>query len=202
MASMEFGTEPPMTSKQNHNPNPSKVMYVTTTSSVTQRTRFLRVTRKSSIQLKTILWFLKRAPLVQTSSQAPAGPATAPTEAPTLVDLPFSTRSKANHVNMEEAEATKVVATARAATPSVTDKAEPPLNPNQPNQRRQPPKMTKGTLAGPTSFSTCLRGPRIPPATRPDTPELMWTTVPPAKSKAPISPIQPPGPQTQWQRGA
>ena len=129
-------------------------------------------------------------------------PATTPTQAPTLVTLPFKTRSKTNQVSMEEAEATKVVATARAATPSVVDKAEPPLNPNQPNQRRQPPKITKGTLAGPTSFSTCLRGPRIAPATKPDTPELMWTTVPPAKSRAPISAIQPPAPQTQWHKGA
>eukprot|EP00438_Fugacium_kawagutii_P031679 Skav232908 [mRNA] locus=scaffold1477:508993:509643:+ [translate_table: standard] len=126
-------------------------------------------------------------------------PATAPTDAPTLLALPFRTRSMASHVNMADAAATKVVA---AATPSVVDKAEPPLNPNQPNQRRQPPKITKGALAGPRSFSTCLRGPRIAPATRPDTPELMWTTVPPAKSRASsLVAIQPP-PQTQWHKGA
>eukprot|EP00438_Fugacium_kawagutii_P011151 Skav200232 [mRNA] locus=scaffold2352:282993:283675:- [translate_table: standard] len=129
-------------------------------------------------------------------------PATAPTDAPTLDALPLKTRSITSQVSMEEAAATKVVATARAATPSVVDKAEPPLNPNQPNQRRQPPKITKGALAGPKSFSTCLRGPRIAPATRPDTPELMWTTVPPAKSRASsLVAIQPP-PQTQWHKGA
>ena len=38
-------------------------------------------------------------------------------------------------------------------------------------------------------------------ATSADTPELMWTTVPPAKSSAPMSPIQPP-PHTQWASGS
>ena len=38
-------------------------------------------------------------------------------------------------------------------------------------------------------------------AARAEMPELMWTTVPPAKSRAPMAPIQPP-PHTQWQSGA
>ena len=37
-------------------------------------------------------------------------------------------------------------------------------------------------------------------AARAAAPELMWTTVPPAKSSAPWPRIQPP-PQTQWQTG-
>ena len=44
-----------------------------------------------------------------------------------------------------------VLATARGATPSVTESADPPLKPTHPNQRRQPPRMTNGTLAGPSS---------------------------------------------------
>ena len=38
-------------------------------------------------------------------------------------------------------------------------------------------------------------------ATSADTPELMCTTVPPAKSSAPMPPIQPP-PHTQWASGS
>ena len=37
--------------------------------------------------------------------------------------------------------------------------------------------------------------------TNAETPELMCTTVPPAKSRAPIPPIQPPTPHTQWHKG-
>ena len=51
-----------------------------------------------------------------------------------------------------------VLATARAATPSDTDKADPPLKPTHPNQRRQPPRMTKGTLVGPRSWRKCGEG--------------------------------------------
>ena len=38
-------------------------------------------------------------------------------------------------------------------------------------------------------------------AARALTPEVMWTTVPPAKSSAPRFLIQPPIPQTQWATG-
>ncbi len=81
-------------------------------------------------------------------------------------------------------------------------RALPPLKPNQPNQRRAAPRRARGTLWGrmawrPKSFL----GPRTKAPTRAAMPALMCTTVPPAKSRAPQDPKNPP-PQTQWARGA
>jgi len=44
--------------------------------------------------------------------------------------------------------------------------------------------------------------PIISAQTSADTPDEMWTTVPPAKSSAPIFLSQPPSPHTQWASGS
>ena len=55
---------------------------------------------------------------------------------------------------MEEAAATKEVATARAATLSVVDKAEPPLNPNQPNQSKKTTQNPEGGIGRAHAWAT------------------------------------------------
>mmetsp|Transcript_51378 Transcript_51378/g.155627 ORF Transcript_51378/g.155627 Transcript_51378/m.155627 type:complete len:219 (+) Transcript_51378:355-1011(+) len=127
-------------------------------------------------------------------------PDTAPTMAAELVAVCVCSLTMKIMESMAAAAARHVVAMARAATASAA-RAEPALKPIQPNQSSPPPRRTNGTLKGLASLSRCWRGPSNADATRPDTPELMCTTVPPAKSRAPISRIQPCAPQTQWHRG-
>jgi len=121
--------------------------------------------------------------------------------APTAVALPVRRRSRRVQTRRVAAGASMVFAKAKAAE-ALAARALPPLKPNQPNQSRAAPRRVRGTLWGrmawrPKSF----RGPRAKAATSPATPALMWTTVPPAKSKAPRAPRNPP-PQTQWATGA
>ncbi|MNW61080.1 hypothetical protein D3C74_391140 [compost metagenome] len=78
--------------------------------------------------------------------------------------------------------ATVVLTQARPAT-SLAAPAEPALKPNQPNHRSAAPSITNGRLWGRMgSLPKPLRLPMISASTRPATPALMWTTVPPAKS--------------------
>ena len=79
--------------------------------------------------------------------------------------------------------------------------AEPALKPNQPNHRSPAPRTVIGTSCGSmlSPFGGAL--PIIRATTRADTPELMWTTVPPAKSSAPSLNSQPSADQTQWASG-
>src|SRR5918996_555358 len=102
--------------------------------------------------------------------------------------------------NPAAAVATGGGANAEAATP-FAPRADPALNPNQPNHRIAAPVMTIGTLCGTkASLPYPRRRPRYTMAARAAAPALMWTTVPPAKSSAPKVPSHPP-PHTQWARG-
>ena len=86
-----------------------------------------------------------------------------------------------------------------ARPPAVT--AEPALKPNQPNHSRPAPSTIIGTSCGSLLSPFMWRLPIISATTRADTPELMWTTVPPAKSSAPSLNSQPSTDQTQWAIG-
>jgi hypothetical protein len=131
-------------------------------------------------------------------------PTTAAIAAPVADGLLERTISMPTQVTTAAAAASMVVTKARTARPSAA-RAEPALKPNHPNHRSDAPRMTNGTLCGSSAFSSApsrrWRGPRMIAATRAETPALTWTTVPPAKSSAPIPAIQPPGPHTQWASG-
>ena len=86
-----------------------------------------------------------------------------------------------------------------ASPPAVT--AEPALKPNHPNHRSPAPRTVIGTSWGSLLSPFMWRRPIISATTRADTPELMWTTVPPAKSRAPSLNSQPSADQTQWAIG-
>src|SRR4029453_4834371 len=89
-----------------------------------------------------------------------------------------------------------VVVNARAAEPLAAT-ALPALKPNQPNHSRPAPSSVNGTLCGTSADD--LKSRRLPTAsavTSAATPALTWTTVPPAKSSAPILASHPP-PHTQ-----
>ena len=76
------------------------------------------------------------------------------------------------------------------------DKALPALKPNQPNQSMPAPRSTSGMLCG--RILSDLKPSRFPSTSaraKAAAPELISTTVPPAKSRAPnLSIIQPPSP--------
>ena len=59
--------------------------------------------------------------------------------------------------------------------------ADPPLKPVHPSHRMPPPRMTKGRFEGKDS-ARCLRSPSRDASAMAEVPELIWTTVPPAKS--------------------
>src|SRR6266513_2891739 len=129
-------------------------------------------------------------------------PTTRPVAAPTAVALPLRIQSRQVHVTMAIAAAVLVAVKAWAARP-LAARADPALKPNQPNHSNPAPSSTSGTLWG--TIGTRLksrRGPSMRAATSAETPELMCTTVPPAKSSAPSFWSQPPAPQTQWARGS
>ena len=86
-----------------------------------------------------------------------------------------------------------------ARPPAVT--AEPALKPNQPNHSRPAPRTVIGTSCGSMLSPLTWRRPMSRATTRAETPELMWTTVPPAKSSAPSLNSQPSTDQTQWAIG-
>src|SRR5262249_22510189 len=95
------------------------------------------------------------------------------------------------------AEAARWVAVMAKAARELAPSAEPPLNPSQPTHNRPVP-----ITASDRSYGAKLSEPypyRLPTtsaATKPATPALRWTTVPPAKSSAPALARKPP-PQTQ-----
>src|SRR5215831_12848314 len=129
-------------------------------------------------------------------------PATAPLAAPSMVGLPEWFHSANNHVSAAVAAAVLVVTNAFAARP-LAFRALPALNPNHPTQSRAAPITAKGRLCG--TINSVGKPRRLPITiahTRAEIPELICTTVPPAKSRAPIAPIQPPFPHTQCANGS
>src|SRR5437762_541544 len=118
------------------------------------------------------------------------------------VTLPERRKSTKAQVTSAAAAAVLVLVNASAAKPFAA-RADPALNPNQPNHNRPAPRSTSGTLCGTIAVRLkSLRAPSRAAATSAETPELMCTTVPPAKSSAPSFCSQPPAPQTQCARGS
>src|SRR5438132_996453 len=122
----------------------------------------------------------------------PTRPTTNPVAAPTAVALPVRARSRQTQVTSAAAAAVLVFVNASAARP-LAARAEPALKPNQPNHRSPAPKSTSGTLCGTIGTRLkSLRDPSMRAATSAETPALMCTTVPPAKSSAPSFCSHPP----------
>src|SRR5205814_889838 len=132
----------------------------------------------------------------------PTRPTARPVAAPTAVAFPVRNRSRHTHATNAVAAAVLVFVNASAASPFAAS-AEPALNPNQPNHKSPAPSSTSGTLWGTIAVRLkSFRGPSMRAATSADTPALMCTTVPPAKSSAPSFASQPPDPHTQWASGS
>src|SRR5512134_2341026 len=136
-------------------------------------------------------WTKPEAGVIATS------PATHPEAAPSTVGFPRWIHS----VNTQDRVAMAAavwVATKALVERSPAASALPALNPNQPNQRIAAPSTVMGRLWGAMlSTPNPFRFPMTRAAARALTPEVMWTTVPPAKSSAPRLRIHPPIPQTQ-----
>src|SRR6478735_6592422 len=119
-------------------------------------------------------------------------PATAPDAAPSVVALPSLIRSTTSQPSIAADAARNVFMGATAATPFAA-RADPALNPAQPNQRMPVPIIVIGRLCGGIEWSGYpRRRPRIRTSASAAAPALMCTTAPPAKSRAPISASQPP----------
>src|SRR5205085_5523124 len=102
---------------------------------------------------------------------------------------------------MAAAAAVLVVMKAVAAV-ALAPRAEPALKPNQPNQRMPVPISVHGRAwGGMASLGQPFRLPITRMRTSAAIPALMWTTVPPAKSRAPRLNSQPWGLKTQWATG-
>ena len=129
-------------------------------------------------------------------------PATAPEAAPSTVGLPRWIHSASIQPSVAAAAAVLVTTKALVASPPAPS-ALPALKPNQPTQSMAAPITVNGRLCGGIgSRPKPLRRPITIAAASAETPEEMWTTVPPAKSSAPIARSQPPTPHTQWASGS
>ncbi len=123
-------------------------------------------------------------------------PTTIAVAAPTAVGLPCLNASRNVHTTSVAAGASIVVTNASPAMP-LADRALPALKPNQPNQSRPAPSSVNGTLCGSSEVDGySVRFPTTIAATSAATAAFTCTTVPPAKSSAPMSASQPP-PHTQ-----
>ena len=92
--------------------------------------------------------------------------------------------SRAPQVKAATPAASVVVMKAWAPTPSAA-RAEPALKPYQPTQSMPVPTAQSTMLCGVMAFlPKPMRGPRMMQSRSADQPEVMWTTVPPAKSIA------------------
>ena len=126
-----------------------------------------------------------------------ASPATAPVAKPTAVDLPTLIRSISSHTNAATDAAICVLMIAAAAPSSLAVSAEPPLKPNQPTHNRPAPTTVSDGLCGSINvLGKPMRLPSISATTNADTPAVVCTTMPPAKSITPWSARNPP-PHTQ-----
>src|SRR5208283_1134002 len=128
-------------------------------------------------------------------------PATAPETKPSELGLPPCAQETSSHAMAATAVAVLVVTKAFTARPFAAT-ALPALNPNQPNHSSTAPRIDHGMFPGSIAY---LPYPTRLPITRASAsaakPELMWTTVPPAKSIEPNWDVQPP-PHTQWASGS
>src|ERR1700691_2507204 len=110
-------------------------------------------------------------------------PATAPEIAPSAVHRPFRSHSAALHP-IAAAAAPKCVAMNADVAKVPAFSAEPALNPNHPTHNRHAPiKLSTTECGGIASRGYPSRLPRYNAVISADTPEVMCTTVPPAKSR-------------------
>ena len=136
-------------------------------------------------------------PATMPSTMAPIGPAkpdagvtatrpaTAPEAPPSRLGLPLATFSASIQASAAAAVATKVLIMASAAVP-LASSAEPALKPNQPtHSSAAPTSVMVSECGGIASLPKPTRLPTSRQPTKPAMPELMCTTVPPAKSSAP-----------------
>src|SRR5256714_5446745 len=129
-------------------------------------------------------------------------PATAPAAAP--ITLGCFLCHQLTVIQVRAAIAAAVFVTTKALVASApAPSALHALKPTHQNQSSAAPSTVMVASCGSTS---CLPNPGRRPSTsaapRAETPELIWTTVPPAKSRAPRLWSQPPAPQTQWAIGS
>src|SRR5690349_14044694 len=134
-------------------------------------------------------------------------PATAPEIAPNALARPFLIHSAALQL-IAAAAVAKCVATNALVASEPADSALPALNPNQPTHSRHAPiKLSTSECGGIGCFGKPVRFPMYSAQTSADTPELICTTVPPAKSSVGNFPpneafSNPPLPQTMCASGA
>src|SRR6266568_6511356 len=151
------------------------------------------------------------APVELTKPQAgviTTNPATAPEQKPRMLGFPLTIHSAIGQTNEATAVAKVVVVNALAAMTSAAT-ALPALNPYQPTHNIPVPIMQMTMLCGAMfSFPNPRRFPKIRQRIKADQPDVMCTTVPPAKSIALIfavgfqTPfINPSIPQIMWACG-
>src|SRR5204862_5997373 len=100
------------------------------------------------------------------------------------------------------AAAANWVARIADAAEALAASALPPLKPNQPTHSIAAPTVViAGYCGGEIRFGKPSRGPISHAATRADTPAVVCTTMPPAKSIVPNPASQPSLPHTQWATG-
>src|SRR5512133_2192550 len=110
-------------------------------------------------------------------------PATAPEMPPSTLGLPFLIHSASTHPRVAAAAAKCVATKALVASPEAPS-ALPALNPNHPTHSRQAPIKLSTRLCGfMASPGYPRRLPRYNAHTSAETPDVMCTTVPPAKSR-------------------
>src|ERR1700733_13758346 len=110
-------------------------------------------------------------------------PATAPEIAPRALARPFLSHSARLQL-IAAAAVAKCVATNALVARDDAAKALPALNPNHPTHSRQAPMKLNTRLCGfMATVGYPTRFPKYSAHTSADTPDVMCTTVPPAKSK-------------------
>src|SRR5205823_5480586 len=115
-----------------------------------------------------------------------ASPATAPAAVPRTLGRRCTSQPRVIHVSAATAAAVLVTTNASAASPPLVS-AEPALKPNQPNQSRAAPSTTIVASWGSNdSRPSPLRLPSTIASTNAETPLVMCTTLPPAKSSEPM----------------
>src|SRR5215471_12638150 len=110
-------------------------------------------------------------------------PATAPEIAPSALALPFLSHSAMLQPHAAAA-APRCVATNALEASELAANALPALNPNQPTHNRHAPmKLSTRLCGGVGSLGYPMRLPRYSAQISAETPEVMCTTMPPAKSR-------------------
>src|SRR6478672_8074912 len=141
--------------------------------------------------------YRQTTPTTRPSTSAPIGPAnpeagvtatrpaTQPDAMPSIEGLPL----KIHSANIQDSAAAAVARNElimASGAPPTASRLEPALKPNQPTHSSEAPIMVMTSeWGGINSLPKPVRLPTTRAPTRPAMPELMCTTVPPAKSMAP-----------------